>query len=164
MSRSVAIRGFTLIELMVTLAILVVMASVAVPSYLQFTRNTQVQGKAEEVEALLRYARSQAVVTRKPYELVLDNDTWYVEPRDGGAIERQVEFNPAQTKPLSSDLTDNTMVFLPNGTVRQNGRITLCRDDDFEHGYSIEIKASGAIHLYQRGYLDASNKLTTCIP
>jgi type IV fimbrial biogenesis protein FimT len=53
--------GFTLLELMVTLAILSIVLGVGVPSMLEMARNARLQGAGQESYALLQFARSDAL-------------------------------------------------------------------------------------------------------
>ena len=54
-------RGFTLIELMVVLAILLVLALIAMPSFSDFFERNRVRGAATEVIAVIDNARAEAV-------------------------------------------------------------------------------------------------------
>lgn len=60
MSRPQKMAGFTLVELMVTIAVLVVAISVAVPSFTTFMHNNAVQSAADELFDLLVYTRGEA--------------------------------------------------------------------------------------------------------
>lgn len=54
-------EGFTLIELMVTIAILAIVIGVAIPSFTSQIRNNRSAALAEELATALNYARSEAV-------------------------------------------------------------------------------------------------------
>ena len=53
--------GFTLIELMVTIAVLAILLSIAIPSYQDMVRSNRIVGQANHVITALNYARSEAV-------------------------------------------------------------------------------------------------------
>ncbi len=53
--------GFSLIELMVAVALFSILASFAIPSYQQMIENTKIRTAAESIQAGLQLARSEAV-------------------------------------------------------------------------------------------------------
>lgn len=163
MSRLKGTRGFTLVELMIVIALLAIVATIAVPNFVQFIRNNQVQAKADEVKTFLQYARGQAVMTRKTYEVDTTAAAWEVKPL-GGTVERKLEFNVTQAKPQTNP-NSLKLTFTPNGMTSSITKITVCRDNDFANGYLLEVQASGVIKMYARGYAaDDATKLTSCTP
>lgn len=54
-------RGLTLIELMITLAVLAVMVGIAVPSFNTMIQNNRALSLGEELASALNYARSEAI-------------------------------------------------------------------------------------------------------
>lgn len=63
-------RGFTLIELMVTLVVLTVLVTMAVPSFMDYFEKARVRGAADQVTNLLARARQAAVKTNMPIGIV----------------------------------------------------------------------------------------------
>jgi prepilin-type N-terminal cleavage/methylation domain-containing protein len=55
-------RGFTLIELTIVVAIILIMAAAALPAITEFLRNYKVNGALRDVSAEIQTARSQAIV------------------------------------------------------------------------------------------------------
>ena len=76
--------GFTLIELMVVVALLSVLAFLAVPNLFSLIRDNQVQAQAEEMNAMLQYARSESVIRRRQVDVNIDTATGEVDVRSGG--------------------------------------------------------------------------------
>ena len=65
-------RGFTLIELMVALAVGSVLVGLAVPSFFESTARARLQGVINELAIDLQYARSEAVRERAPVTLTVN--------------------------------------------------------------------------------------------
>src|SRR5436190_23697481 len=61
MTRSANVRGFTLIELVLVLAILVVISAMAIPAVLNTSRQIRLSANARQVERELQGARMKAV-------------------------------------------------------------------------------------------------------
>ena len=76
---SSAQRGFSLIELMVAIAIFGILATLAVPMYGQFVANTQIRTATESMLTGVRLAQTEAVKRNGTVEFLLDPATgWTV--------------------------------------------------------------------------------------
>jgi type IV fimbrial biogenesis protein FimT len=57
-------RGFTLVEMMITIAVMALVLSLAVPSFTNMIRNNRLASGSNELISALTYARSEAVKRR----------------------------------------------------------------------------------------------------
>jgi len=73
-------RGFSLIELMVTITIVVLLILMALPSYSQWLTNTRIRNAAESIHNGLQFARNEAVQrnTNVRFELGASGADWTV--------------------------------------------------------------------------------------
>lgn len=67
-------RGFTFIELMVSIAILVIIIVLAVPSLATYSENSKVRSVAESFFASAQLARTEAIRTNQAVQMVLTTD------------------------------------------------------------------------------------------
>ena len=67
--------GFTLLELMVVLAIAGILMAVGIPAMGNFLRNGRITAAANDVMAALHFTRSEAIKRRQPVTLCTSNDT-----------------------------------------------------------------------------------------
>ncbi len=64
-----SMRGVTLIELMVALAVLAVVVALAGPSYNSIITSSRLSGRINETNGLLMLARTEAIKARAPVTL-----------------------------------------------------------------------------------------------
>ena len=148
--------GFTLVELMLVMALLVIMLGFVAPSLSRFFRGRNLDSEARRLLSLTRYGQSRAVSEGVPMLLWLDPklgtyglkaQTGYTD-RDQKAVEytlaqdlqMEVQMSPRmQTNfwtmaPKQSKLNQPTICFLPDGFISETSpdRILLreTRDND----------------------------------
>ena len=66
-------RGFSLIELVMVLAIMGTVIAIALPSYSQWRDNLAYKTTARAVVAALREARSRAITNNQPHQVIFDS-------------------------------------------------------------------------------------------
>lgn len=135
-------RGFTLIELMVTMSVAVILAAVAVPSFVDFIRNLRSATVANDLVTSLNSARSEAIKRNATVRLcpgasgacALDwNQGWSL--RDDANVQLQAWMAPPPGAAIQQANGNATIEF--NGTgrltsagpVRINARYTGCTGD-----------------------------------
>lgn len=69
-----ACRGFTLVELMVALALLSILAAIALPAFDSFTLSNRLRNYANDFAAAARLARSEALKRNAPVRLCMSAD------------------------------------------------------------------------------------------
>jgi prepilin-type N-terminal cleavage/methylation domain-containing protein len=77
-------RGFTLLELIVTLAVLALAVGVAVPTIARSTEAIRVRADVAGFSALLRHARERAIVSRQSQAVVVDPTRRRIDVLAGG--------------------------------------------------------------------------------
>ena len=112
-------RGFSLVEMLIVVAIVAVMAAVALPNIGQYIRNYRVKGAAQAVAGELQSARSRAIMSntnRGVSFVILDVDTFRFVQEDIAAT------NPERlsgVRQLPSGVTfATTALATPGATLR----------------------------------------------
>jgi type IV fimbrial biogenesis protein FimT len=88
-----ALRGMSLIELMIGLTIAAILLLLAAPAYRDFIANTNVRNAAENTLAGLRQANAEAVKRNAPVQFSLTGGGWSVDEVDpaDGSVENAIQ-------------------------------------------------------------------------
>lgn len=147
-------KGFTMLELMITLSIAAILAATAVPSFQSLMAQSQLTTQTNELVASLHYARSEAVKRGMRVTVCTSSDGsactngsgwqngWIIFSDAGtaGEIDGGDEvlrvFPPLQGVALTASLNfSNSISYLASGRSRGNGNLlgngsfTLCSQD-----------------------------------
>lgn len=112
-------RGFTLIELVIAIAILGILIALGIPSFTEWIHNTQVRNAAEGALNGLQIARSEALRRNGYTQFILDPGTgWRVialTPPSGGVGPACQQIEEIQRREGSEGSTTATVTALPAG-------------------------------------------------
>lgn len=153
-------QGFTLIELMVTVVLVALMATIAIPGFTELIRDNRVQAQAEELNSLLQYARSEAVIRKRSVNVSISTTDGVANVISAGEVIRSSTLN---TSSVDLDVSTSVVSFRPNGTSSTVAfRATVCPDGAAEKGYVISVLGSGRVSLHPRGRDSDGTALGSC--
>ena len=112
----VGARGFTLLELIVTLFVLALAAALAVPAVGRSTETLQARADVARFAALLRHAREQAITSRRALAVVIDPAERRVAIVAGTDEVRETRTLPARLTVEANPPPALTVRFEPHGT------------------------------------------------
>jgi type IV fimbrial biogenesis protein FimT len=167
-------RGFTLMELMIVLAIIAISVALAVPSYSDVMQRRETTSQAEDLVAFVSFAKSESVKFNEMVSVHLtytDKDNWCIGANEGSApcdcTETDTELasfcslndvakimqSSDQTKSgMTAASTDRTLVFDPiRGTMATadlgtNHGLTL-ESDNSHWSLQVDTGATGRVRI-----------------
>lgn len=133
--------GFTLIEMMVTIAVLGILAMVALPNFQAWVESSRMTAQANDFLTALHMARSEAVKRNAPVTVAAKDggwaDGWQVLDADGAVLRDFPALKGGGT--LEGD---DTITFQPNGQAIAT-TFELRSASGADPGRDIEIDLSG---------------------
>lgn len=139
-------RGFTLIELMVTIAVLAIIATLAAPSFNNILLKQNLNKSTHELTLVLTQARAKAALDRREITVQL-NTTATADTNT------QLNWMP-QGKAILKSGSPTSLVFLPNGLVKDattDMNFIICEQSDGSLSKMVSISRMGTIQQIVEG-------------
>ncbi len=158
------IQGFTLLELMITLAIVIIMTTIGLPSFFGLIRDSNMTATANDMLSAINYARSEAVT--RNMDVVIQSKSgiagdwsagWDIftdfngnRVLDASVAEEQIlkkhdALPNGYTLIANATNMDSQIIYLPSG-LRDSiigGTLFLCKDNDASTARAIIINNVG---------------------
>ena len=144
--------GFTLIEMMIVIAILGIFAGIAIPNYLSYMPKHRLNGAARQVMGDLMAARMQAVSQNNEFKVFFLNNHEYRtlddDDNDGNADTGEW----AETKDIHPEYHDvtfsatNNPIFHPRGTASPLGTTITLSSSNGSKKY-VQIRYTGRVMI-----------------
>lgn len=124
-------KGFTLVEMLIVIAVMGIMMTIAIPNYQTFMTQRRLNGAAREVMSDLMAARMQAITKNNRFRVIVVDAAQY-QILDDANNNNAVDAGEAiQTKNIQTNYHDVTLsktanpIFNPRGTATLGGTITV---------------------------------------
>ena len=134
--------GFTLIELMVTIAVLAIIVSIAAPSISTQLANQRVKSTTATLVNALKEAKAESIIRRQNVTLSYDNTS---DPRvitltgsDASVIASYSYTTQSTIEPAENTMT---VVFEPSKRVSTGRTFTICDNNDVANPRQIVVSA-----------------------
>lgn len=131
------VRGFTLIEILLVIAVFSIIVAVAVPNFTPAFAGIQLKNSTKHLSYLMRYAQSRAVSKNQHVRLVFNSDfsQYWLEEKNNNAESDEydhVKGRLGRVNHVSGDLdiesSESIIQFYPGGTIDKI-RIFVCYEE-----------------------------------
>jgi len=161
-----SVSGYTLIELMVTVSIVAILATVAIPNFSAFISKSRERADVQSMLKALVAARSEAVVRARPVTLTANTGGWakgwrsWVDLNDNGSYDAGEAFKETPSIKTSAVISAKigttavtSVTFDNQGFIQDSKAVVLSYRSSPEkcrHDRDINITASGQVTISDR--------------
>ena len=142
-----ASSGFTLIELMVTIAVLAIIVSIAAPSISTQLANQRVKSTAATITSTLKDAKVESIIRRQDIRVIYNNTAkTIVLQNTSGTVLATYNVNPTSTVSITPN-TVTTVTFQPNKVTSNSTKVTytICDSNAVATPRQIEVSTIASI-------------------
>lgn len=152
-------KGFTIIELMITLAVAVIIVAIGTPSFLDLMEKNRVRSTAEQLTDLLRLSRVVAVEQRMRVSVCGSSDntnctndwgTSILSIKNGDNVDEVLgALNVSNKVSVSKNGSHHKVEFRESGWApADNSTITICPvDGNQRNAYKVIVRSSGKVRM-----------------
>ncbi|MBU4204716.1 prepilin-type N-terminal cleavage/methylation domain-containing protein [Patescibacteria group bacterium] len=140
-------NAFSLIELLVTLAVICIIIGIAIPTYITLRPDIQLNESARDFITDLRYAQQMTITEQIEYcaKLFLLERKYQILQCDQSIVVLEKKFPNEIIDVSVTGFSNNEIRFNPYGAVKESGSIFLKNTKD--NIKTIEVKPSGFIKM-----------------
>lgn len=134
-------RGFTLLELLVVLAVMALLTAISIPMFSSGASHQEIRIAAREIATGLRLARSLAVTANDEatFSLDVDQRIYSVDGRSTSRLTGALELTFYTPRPELLDGAVGTVRFFPDGS-STGGRVSIKRAGTASPVYEVRIE------------------------
>jgi prepilin-type N-terminal cleavage/methylation domain-containing protein len=135
-------RGFSLIELIVVMAVLAIGLAIAVPNFMEVGRRNAVKAEARELKNVLEKARMEAVKRKQSLTATITGNRCTISVSSGGATLSTTEFDRAQVD--TGGVDPRTIQWNTRGMTTDNCTVGFV---GAEATYNVIVSSAGNIRI-----------------
>ncbi|MBO2929635.1 MULTISPECIES: pilus assembly FimT family protein [Pseudomonadaceae] len=150
------VNGFTLIEMIIVVALLAIFLALAVPNFSSFVRDNRLQAAAGNVRSLAEFARMEAATRGGQTNFAISGSLITVSYN----VDLVKKFDLPSGVSISKS-ADSTSFSL-NGGASKALALILCERDDASSAYKVVIERSGRVRVSSRGRDESGKALVSC--
>ena len=140
-------RGFTLVEVIVVMAVLAIMLAISAPSLIDWRQNAKIKEVARDILSGLRQARSMAVTENQNIEVKINPVTYQLKFNDvvQKTFPDNIKLEVAEEAEALTSAAEKSTIFEPQGSCNKLLKVRVNEDPSLE--IKIESKATGLARL-----------------